>query len=330
MKRMLLSGVLAAVLAACGGPTSEEAGGDSAADSASAPAQEARVQVAFVTNNASEFWKIAEAGTKKAAVDFDCDVQFRIPSQGTAQEQQTIVEDLMTKGVSGLAISVKDPANQLDMLNAAAEVMNVVTQDSDAPDSNRACYIGTDNYKAGRAAGELVKQALPDGGKIMLFVGTMDAQNAQDRSRGVAEAIEGHGFEIIDIRTDETDQAKAITNAQDAIVKYPDMVGMVGLWAYNPPAILEAVRSAGKLGEIQIIGFDEDAPTLQGIKDGHIVGTIVQQPFEFGYQSVKLLLDLANGDTSGVPENKQIIVPVKTITPDNVDAFWTELKGLMG
>lgn len=66
------------------------------------------------------------------------------------------------------------------------------------------------------------------------------------------------------------------------------------------------------------------------MKDGHIAGTIVQQPFEFGYQSVKILVALARGDRSVIPANQQIIVPVKTITPENVDAFWAELKRLTG
>jgi len=302
------------VLTGCGGPSSLGGG----------------VKVAFVTNNASDFWKIAKAGTEKAADELGCDVVFRIPATGTAQEQQNIVQDLITVGVSGIAISPKDPANQTEMLNEAAEVVDLVTQDSDAPKSNRTCYIGTDNYQAGVAAGELIKKTLPDGGKIMLFVGTLDAQNATDRKRGIEETLSGSGIEIVDIRTDETDRLKAKANAQDALVSHPDLACLVGLWSYNGPAILNGVRASGKLDEVKIVCFDEEEETLQGVKDGHIAGTIVQQPFEFGYQSVKLLAALAKGDRSGVPEDKQIIVPVKTITKENVEEFWANLRKLTG
>ena len=119
-----------------------------------------------------------------------------------------------------------------------------MTQDSDAPDSNRACYVGTDNVAAGRQAGELIKEALPNGGKIMLFVGKRDAQNAKERFAGIQEALKGTKVEIIDIRTDDIDRVRAKANVMDTIVKYPDVAGLVGLWSYNGPAILNAVADA--------------------------------------------------------------------------------------
>src|SRR6185369_17082736 len=102
-------------------------------------------KLAFVTNNASDFWTIARKGTEKAAADIPgIEVEFRITSDGTAAQQQSVVDDLMAKGIQGIAISPVDPANQTPMLNRAATQALVVTQDSDAPNSNRACYIGTD------------------------------------------------------------------------------------------------------------------------------------------------------------------------------------------
>ena len=123
---------------------------------------------------------------------------------------------------------------------------------------------------------------------------------------------------------------KAKANAQDAITTHPELDCLVGLWSYNGPAILSGVRAAGKLGEVQIVCFDEEAETLQGVQEGHIAGTIVQQPFEFGYQSVKLLVELARGDRSRVPQDQRIIVPVKTITQDTVAEFWAQLKEQTG
>src|ERR1041384_3843663 len=133
-------------------------------------------KLAFVTNNASDFWIIARKGTEKAAKEIPgIEVEFMIPADGTAAEQQRQVDDLLAKGIHGIAISPVDPANQTPMLNRAASQTLVVTQDKDAPNSNRVCYIGTDNVEAGRQAGQLVKEALPNGGKIMVFVGVLDA-----------------------------------------------------------------------------------------------------------------------------------------------------------
>lgn len=326
--RLFFAVAVLLAIAACGG--SKDAPVEPAApapEGASAPVPE-RPVVAFVTNNASDFWKIAEAGTAKAAQEFNCDVEFRIPPNGTAQEQQQIVEDLITKGISGIAISPKDPENQTEMLNYAAEHVNLVTQDSDAPNSNRICYIGTNNHDAGKQAGEVLKQALPEGGRIMLFVGSVDAQNAQDRIKGIRDAVQGTNIEILDTRTDETDRAKAISNVQDALVTYPDLACLVGIWSYNGPAILNGVRDSGKLGQVKIVCFDEEDETLQGVTDGHIFATVVQQPYEFGYKSVQVLSELARGDSSSVPEDGVFFVPTKVINAENVAEFWANLKEL--
>ena len=151
-----------------------------------------QVQLAFVTNNAADFWTIARKGCEKAEKDIpNVKVEFRITDDGTAAGQKRIVDDLLAKGVQGMAISPVDPVNQVQMINDAAKQAVVMTQDSDAPQSDRIAYIGTDNHAAGMQAGELIKQALPQGGKIMVFVGKTDAQNAKERYQGIKDAIAG-------------------------------------------------------------------------------------------------------------------------------------------
>lgn len=313
---MILSGTL--LLSGCNGGKPGAGGG-------------ARRKVAFVTNNASEFWTIARKGTEKASAEFsNIEVEFKIPGEGTAAEQQRIVDDLLAKGVEGIAISPVDPANQTQMLNRAASQALIVTQDSDAAGSNRACYVGTDNVAAGRQAGGIVKEALPQGGNIMVFVGTMDAANAQERFKGLKEALEGSNIKILDVRTDGADRVRAKSNAADTLVKYPDVAALVGLWSYNGPSILSAVKDANKVGKVQIICFDEEDDTLQGVKSGAIYATVVQQPYEFGYRSIELLSKALAGDKSMIPASKQIIVPTLAINKEKVDAFITNLNKLRG
>jgi ribose transport system substrate-binding protein len=288
-------------------------------------------KLAFVTNNASDFWTIARKGTEKAAADIPgIEVEFRITSDGTAAEQQRVVDDLLAKGVNGIAISPVDPMNQSPMLNRAASQALVVTQDSDAPNSNRACYIGTDNVEAGRQAGNLVKEALPQGGKIMVFVGVLDAANAQQRYQGLKEALAGSNIQILDVRTDNTDRVRAKSNASDTLVNHPDIAGLVGLWSYNGPAILSAVKEANKIDKVKIIAFDEEDETLSGIKDGAIYATVVQQPFEFGFRSMELMAKYLNGDTSVVPPSKQIFVPTIAIKKTEVEEFTRKINSLRG
>ncbi|HEX8139120.1 MAG TPA: sugar-binding protein [Pyrinomonadaceae bacterium] len=288
-------------------------------------------KLAFVTNNASDFWTIARKGVEEADKNLaNVTVEFKIPAEGTAADQKRIIDDLLAKGINGMAISPVDPDNQTQMINDVAKQVLVVTQDSDAPKSDRACYIGTNNVEAGRQAGQLIKEALPQGGKIMVFVGKIDARNAQERFQGIKEALQGSNVQIVDVRTDDTDRVRAKSNAADTLVKYPDVVALVGLWSYNGPAILNAVKDANKTGQIKIICFDEEDETLAGVKDGAIYATVVQQPYEFGKQSVELLAKILGGDKSSVPANKQIFVPTLVIKKDNVEEFTTKINKLRG
>jgi ribose transport system substrate-binding protein len=299
-----------------------------------------KTRVAFISNNPFEFWTIARRGTEKAAKEFDVEVDFMMPARGTAAEQRQIIEDLVAKGIKGIAISPNDSANQADFLDEIAEQVPVIAVDSDLPPgSKRLAYIGTNNYEAGKSAGKLVKEALPDGGEFVIYVGKMDVQNAIERRQGVMDELAGTKdakgpelgkYTLLDTMTDDAEQARCKDNVEDTLVKYPDIDGLVGLWAYNPPAILAAVKEADKAGKVAIIGFDEDEATLGGVKDGHIHGTIVQQPFEFGYQSVRLLAALAKGDKSVLPEGGVLEVPHKVIKKENVAEFHQELRALKG
>lgn len=286
--------------------------------------------LALVTNASADFWTIARRGIEKAQGELEgYNLEMFVVSEATAAEQRRILDDLLTRGVAGVSISAIDPANSNDILNRVASQAALFTTDSDAPDSDRLLYIGTDNVAAGVQAGELIKEALPDGGDIMLFVGTMGAANARERVEGIRAAIEGTKINIVDVRTDEVDFARAKRNVEDTLTTYPDIDALVGLWSYNTPQIVEAVRNAGKAGQVKVIGFDEDPVTLRGIADGIVDATVVQQPFEFGYQSMILLAKVVEGDTSFIPEDQLMIVPTKVIDSSNVEEFRQEMQQLL-
>ena len=155
MKRILVAGVSVALALSLG----------------SAEAADKKV-LAFVVNGASDFWKIAEAGVKKAQGELPkYELQFKYPEQAAAAVQQRVLDDLVAAGAAGIMVSAVDPKNQTEQLNKVASQALLFTTDSDAPQSKRVAYIGSSNTELGKEAGKLMLKALPNGGKCVGFVG---------------------------------------------------------------------------------------------------------------------------------------------------------------
>ena len=305
-----------------------------------------RPRVAYVTNGVADFWKIAQAGAEAAGRQYDVEVDVLMPTGGVT-DQKRMIEDLVTKQVDGIAVSPIDPVNQTELLNRVAAVTNVITHDSDAPDSNRLAYVGMDNYDAGRMAGGLLRDSMPDGGEIFIFIGRLEQDNARRRRQGLIDEVlgrdpdpsrydepgapvSGDGYTVLGTLTDQFDRAKGKANVEDVLIRHPDVDCMVGLFAYNPPLILEALDSSGRLGEVMVIAFDEDDETLQGIKDGHVAGTVVQNPYEYGRTSVEILAKLAGEEDPGIPADAMVAIPARIIQAAEVEAFWADLKAKTG
>jgi ribose transport system substrate-binding protein len=319
--------LLAAVIAAT--PACNSSKSSTAAPSGNRPA------VAFVSNNPDPFWSIVEGGCNKAALENNVELVFKRPSSGNAAEQKEIIDSLVGQNIKAISISVIDPNNQSAYLDEVAAKVSLLAVDNDAPKSKRRCYIGTDNYSAGRQAGKLVKEALPDGGVIAVFVGQTEALNARQRCQGVLDELadaapltdpnnvpplptgsQQYGkYKLHKIATDQPEgEPVCKQKATDALIeleKEPNIC-LIGLWAYNPPAILAAVKDQKRLRQVKIVGFDENPATLAGIEDGNIVGTIVQDPFNFGYESVKVMANLAKGSKDDGPAVRY--VPTRVIT----------------
>lgn len=337
---LLLASVLATTfLGACGG-----GGADEGVPEDGLPA---RPRVAFVTNCIDPFWDLARKGAEIGAAEFGLELEFYAPHEMSVDLQKRKLEDLLARGIDGIAISPVDAGNMTELVDDACSRTHLITHDSDAPGTARRCFVGCDNYAAGRACGRLVAEALPEGGTVMLFIGNLEQDNAKKRRQGVIDElldrspdptrfdpvdgpIEGERFTILDTRTDNgrKDQAKA--NAEDTLARHPDVDAMVGLFAYNPPACLEALRAADRVGEVQLIGFDEDRTTVQGILDGEIQGTVSQNPYSYGYESMRVLQGLIEGDETVLPPDGILTVEHAVYRRDNAAELLALLDDVLG
>jgi ribose transport system substrate-binding protein len=319
-------GVVLLAAAVVGSSATRAAAGAADAHIIKAPDPD-NLKLAFVTNNASEFWKIAAAGVHKFEKEAGVQVDIKTPTTGKTDEQNRILENLLSQGYNGIAVSVITPEDQVGALDRIAESTNLITFDSDCAKSKRLLYIGTNNFKAGQTLGAKIVSMLPNGGKMAVFVGSLSADNAAQRLGGIEDAIKGHNIEIVAKKEDATDRAKARSNVEDVINAYGDLNLVCGLWSYNGPEIAKALESTGKKGTILAAVFDEEQGTLDGIKSGTIQVTCVQKPFQFGYLAAKWMTDLAkNGDSVKLPAGGVIDTGVDLIDSSNVEAFQKHLE----
>ncbi len=297
---------------------------------AAAPAMAAsKPLLVFVPNGPSDFWQAAVAGLKKAQAELPgFKLELEYPQQATVAAQQQLMEDLVSAGAKGIMVSAVDPKTSTTGLNKIASETTLFTTDSDAPQTHRIVYIGSSNIDAGLQAADIAKKALPHGGKCMGFVGLLGADNARERIEGFKKGIEGTGISLIDVRGDDLDQTRAKENVSDALVADPQVTCMVGFYSYNTPQIYAALKEAGELGKITVVGFDGLPATLGGVKEGTIAATVVQQPFLWAYQGMKLMAAYINGDKSGIPASGLIIVPTKIVTQQTVDAYVAEQEAM--
>jgi len=173
---------------------------------------------------------------------------------------------------------------------------------------------------------------------IAIFVGQITPINARLRFQGVVDELAGqkdakgpvygkYTLHNKDAITDGANRATCVDNAKDALekLKGTENICMVGLWAYNAPAILEAAKSKEMLKKIKIVSFDEYPDTLTAIQAGEIYATVVQDPYNFGYKSVELLAQIAKTGDKSIATNK----PLQNIDY-RVVVKEAELKRLMG
>ena len=285
-----------------------------------------KCRFAIVANGSSRFWDLARSGMQQAAREENVDWEFFMPGESSAAQQKQILETVLAKGYDGMAISVINPQTMTRLIDEIAAAMPVICIDSDAPQSKRLLYIGTGNVAAGRVAGEEIKKALPSGGQVAVFVGKLDIANARERYQGVQEALAGSNCRIVELFTDQTDRTIAQANVRVALAKYPDLAGIIGLWCYNGPAAI-AVLADAPGHNVKVVGFDEESATLDAIRHGKMICSIAQQPYDAGYQTIKILSRLARGLKPTEGEDPNVFIPVQVMTKENVDALETQVNG---
>lgn len=302
-------------------------------------------KVALVTSGEGPYWDLIIAGAREAAAQYDVALDVVKSKSDSDTQIENLRSTVAGKNYAGLAVSPINPTAESAVLAEVAAKTTLVTIDSDSPLSPRLCFVGTDNYAAGRLCGQQVREAVPEGGKVLICIGNPDKENSQRRRQGVIDellereylpdhpldaldaALAGPQFTISATLVDNSDPAKATELVAAALKSNPDVKCVVGLLGYSTPAILKAMNETGKAGQVKVVGFDNADETLAGIEAGHVHASILQDQFGAGFQAVRILAENARGDRSGLPMFQRRTLPCEIINKNNVSWIRTQLKG---
>lgn len=298
-----------------------------------------RVKVAIVTWTEDTFWEPTERGATDAAKDLDVDLTF-IKSKPDVDSQNQHIRDVLASGVDGLAISPNDPKLQQAIINEAAGKTVVVTFDSDAPDTNRRGFVGSDDYAAGQIAADEIRSAIPGGGKVIICVGSIDMSNGRDRRQGIIDNLldrpfkrgshadpldadlKGKNYEVAATVIDHHDIGNVAKLVTAAIAANPDVKCIVGLFSYDGPEIVKAIEPSGKKDQIKVVGFDESPEEQADVLSGAIFSSILQDQYHCGYETVRTLADISRGVAQNGPTGPWLVsLPVIVMRKDNLQSL---------
>lgn len=297
---------------------------------------EKQVKLALLTWTQDPFWEPLIRGAQESAAQANAQLVI-VRSEPTVEAQNRHLAELLASGVDGIAISPNSATEQLAVLNDAASKVKVVLFDSDVPESKRARFVGIDNYSAGQTAADQLREAMPDGGPVLISVGSATMQHGRDRRQGVIDGLLDRGFNrnragdpldgiiigkqysITGTVTDGGDPATAVRNIAEALKAHPEVKGVVGLFSYSAPAALEAMKQTGRTG-ISVVGFDESVETQAAIAAKAIHSSVLQDSYRAGYESIHVLANEVRGKDRGPAEQTpMLIVGINVLTPDNLE-----------
>jgi ribose transport system substrate-binding protein len=302
-------------------------------------------RIIILTNGNSPFWDAGRAGMKDAETKEElakAGLQAVMEvNDGTDGGQINKLRQFATQNdIVAVGVSVNTAGNaaiveQMRLLQKMG--IHVITLDSDVDRARdrdaRFAFIGTDNLQGGRELGKCAKGLRPEGGEYVTFVGITGAQNAVERVGGFAEGA-GPKFKSLDNMGDGTDRTKARENVRNALTNHPKLDTLVGIWSYNAPAIVDVVDEKNARDKVKVVVFDAEPDAIKATGEGKIDAMVVQNPYEMGYQGIRLLKALVQGDKAttqamlpkhGEPDGDLYDTGLKVVVPDTGSPLKAEM-----
>jgi len=286
-------------------------------DQGTAPRTEAgsTPKLVVVTGGSSPYWQAIRSGAKKAGSELGADVEVRMPEKDEDAVAQTEILSLIDPmEFDGVALSPLEAADQTRVIDQLAKHAFVVTVDSDAPLSTRMNYVGASNLDAGQKCAELVKEALPEGGKVAVLIANETKQNVVDRRIGfiriltpkASDDVNGSeqtdaNYEIVDFLIDQGDNARCEKQLRELIESDDEIDCIVGMNSYHGPVLVKLANDETLKDDVKLIAFDTESKTLDGVESGVLFATIAQDPYQYGYEAVNILNSFCRRSSEQLP-----------------------------
>lgn len=256
-----------------------------------------KVEISVVLKTVSSpYWKYVEAGAKKAGSDLGVEVKVVGPSSESEIIQQVnMLEDQISQSPSAVVISPTQAETVIPTLERLAkDKVPIVLIDTDADFKGKTSFIGTENYTAGKQAGEKLGQLLKKGDKIVLISGALGNPAIDQRIKGAKESLEKLGMIIVGQQAADSDKTKAMSVMENLLEKDEDIKGV---YAGNDDMALGVLRAVqAKKTDVKIIGTDGTEEAVQSILDGGLTATVAQSPYNMGFKAVEVALEATRGE----------------------------------
>jgi ribose transport system substrate-binding protein len=246
----------------------------------------------FVASNINlPYWQEAQAGLTDAAKQMGVKAELVGPEKFDPQAQLAAFQQAVASKPSGILISVTKPDLLQDAINGAiAQGIPVITVDSDAPNSKRVMFVGTDNVRAGGESAKRMADILKGQGQVVI-ISVPGQLNMDQRLEGVNDTLKKYpGIKIVQTIDDKGDPRVA-NDSMSALLKAKAKIdGIICLEASGGSGAAEALHRLD--AKIPIAGFDKDPETLDWIDRDGITATVTQKPYVMAYYALKFADDL--------------------------------------
>ena len=266
---------------------------------------------------------IAKAAELTAAGPVDVEVLYAGSVDSDGSEQVRVIDDVIARGVDGIAISCDDPTACIDPINRAVNAgIPVMTWDADSPLSKRFTFMGLDNIKAGHAGASMLVQAMGTRGKVAILTGVPGADNLEERIRGFKEGLAGYpDIQVIATVVTNDDINLGVQAVEDTMQAHPDIKGwyFAGMWPlFADRGSMPLWEDAALHRGMKTLAFDALPVELELLRDGYLSGLLDQKNWFWGYEAVQIIYDhIVNQKTYPY----FVDLGYNIITKNNVDAM---------